>query len=132
MFGAKTRLKSYLKQIQGWPMGLNNRGWLPEDFRDPAVKEARLDPTAVIFPIIDPPLSAFDAFFLTKEQYQAYINFKQAVSNFNAALAVVNSSRRDMKETYYGLIVLLHTFTIGSYNTGGLYDAYINLIGRLN
>jgi hypothetical protein len=124
MFGAKTRFRAYLNQIRPYAMGIDNRGWLPADFDSAAVREARLDPTHVIFNLPEPPMSWFDSLFLTKTQYTAYINLRQTISNFNSSLAAVNNSRRDLQDTYYGLIVLLHAFTIGCLGSGGLFDAF--------
>lgn len=131
MFGAKSRFKQYLAQIKPYAMGIDNRGWYPSDFANPQMRENRLDPTHVIFAIPEPPMTWFDALLLSPKQYGLYINLRQAVSNFNSARDVANSARRDLADTYYGLIALLHIATIGTSNTGGLYDAFNLMEGSL-
>ena len=124
MFGVKFRLNAYLTQIAPFALGKDSRGWYPADFLDSDTRKMRLDPTHVIYNIPEPRLSWFDALFLNKEQYRAFINLRQVVSNFNAYLAVINSLRRDLQETYYNLMILLHASCIGSLGSGGLFDAY--------
>jgi len=123
MFGAKRRIRQYLDVIRPWAAGVDNRGWLWEDFHPEKARKDRLEPTAVIFPIAYAPLQSFDALFLNKKQYEAYLALRQHILKFNSTLAVLNSVRRDLQDTYYGLICLLHAGVIGTKGSGGLHDA---------
>ena len=132
MFGAKTRLKMYLNQIAPYALGLNGRGWYPSDFLNSDMRTVRCDPTHIIFNIPEPLLPGLDILFINKNQYRAFVNLRQAISNYNSSLAVVNASRRDLQDTYYNLITILHTFCIGSLGSGGLFDAFNNLYKELS
>lgn len=143
MFGVKQNLRNYLDTIRGWAMGVNNRGWVHEDFETqqampapPAVAttyvwtpidsvhQYRTDPSHVIFPILPYRLGLLDRLFLGRKRIAAVLNLNQSISNFNAMLDAVNSAPDSgIKWTR---TVMLHTGMIGTLNTGGLYDRFMD------
>ena len=86
-----------------------------------------MNPAAVIFPLPPLSISSFDRLFLTEKQWITILNFQHAASNFNAMLDAVNNSTNAKPDIRYKLITSLHVDGIGSWGTGGLFDAFVTL-----
>ncbi len=131
MFGVRSRLKLYLNQVRPWASGMWSRGWYASDFESKKVKEDRLNPSAVIFPVPVLNVSSFDRLFLSENQWRLLMNFQHSVSNFNAMLDGLNRTDMKNKEVRFKQIVALHVGCIGRSGTGGLHDSFNMLMNSL-
>lgn len=145
MFGVKRQFRDYLEVIRAWAMGVDNRGWMQEDFqiqvedsdvfggvswRDREdVKQYRTDPSHVIFPIRPYEITVLDRLFLNQKQFAALVALNQSITSFNATLDAVNRST-DI-DTRWGRLILLHVGLIGRRGTGGLHDVFNHAVETL-
>jgi hypothetical protein len=152
MFNLKQKTRdnvaTYLQTIRPWAMGVENRGWLRSDFytqgpnleEDPTgltskemvredVMDYRTDPTHVIFPLLPYEITVLDRLFLNKKLLGAIMGLNQALSNFNSMVDAFN--RAPEREVKWHAVVMLHTGLIGTADTNGLYDHFMNVLANL-
>jgi len=94
------------------------------------VYEYRTDPSQTIFPLITYQFTTLDRLFMDSKTYEAMLHLNQGISNFNAILAAFASA--PTIEQRWTMVVMLHTGLIGTANTGGLYERWMQAMLSLN
>lgn len=145
MFRTKSNLRTYIDVVRPWAVGVNNRGWVRDDFQQPTgaiagpvpawvdredVKEARTDLSHVVFPIVPYNVTVLDRLFLPTKVLNAVQYWNQKVAAFNAVLDAVNAT--EDKDIRWHRMILLHVGTIGTVMGPGIHEGFLQLAGALN